>query len=86
MAEAPPPAPAKPSSSNGTRRGRGAQLDTAGVAQMVGIAPVTVRQHRRLGTMPAPDGFLGNRAWWWESTITAWKQTRRGRGRPPFAE
>jgi hypothetical protein len=61
----------------------GRQLDTAGVAALAGITPTTVRAHRAAGTMPPPDGWLGGRAWWWEATIAAWIEHRRGVGRPP---
>jgi hypothetical protein len=58
------------------------QLDVAGVAELVGVEPTTIRAHRRLGRMPAADGILGGRVWWWESTIRAWMRDRPGPGRP----
>jgi len=57
-------------------------LDVSEVARMLDVDRTTVWTHLRRGSMPACDGVMGGRPWWWESTIQAWMKRRRRRGRP----
>jgi hypothetical protein len=57
-----------------------AQLTAGDIATRLGLSLSAVRAHRQRGTMPAPDGTLGNSPWWWETTIAAWAASRRPRG------
>ena len=56
------------------------QLTVQDVASHLGLALDTVRNYRKQGRLPSPDGTLGNRPWWWQSTIDQWQATRPGRG------
>lgn len=74
-------------------------LDTAGVAEMVGVSYYTIRFHlqqaranRKAGTskpgdLPEPERTFGRSPVWRRSTIQAWVASRPGRGagggRPP---
>lgn len=65
-------------------------LNTADVAEKIGVSSVTI--HRRIedGSFPKPDQVDGRRRLWEASTIVSWKaanrdllktMTRRGAGR-----
>lgn len=56
------------------------QLTVHDVAAHLGLALDTVRNYRKQGRLPAPDGMLGNRPWWWQGTIDQWQASRPGRG------
>lgn len=59
----------------------GRQLDRQAFAAKAGVDPDSISRGVRLGTYPAPDGHLGGRPWWWESTVDAWEPPRAGRPR-----
>ncbi len=58
------------------------------VAAVTGLAWDSVRTYRRLGKLPAPDGWEGHRPWWSEPTIARWDRDRRasGTGRPRLSD
>jgi predicted DNA-binding transcriptional regulator AlpA len=47
-------------------------LDSAGVADMVGLTVNTVHTYHSRGSMPPADLYLGDNPGWYESTIRAW--------------
>jgi len=53
-------------------------LDTAAVAEMLGVKPATVHQYRHRGTFPAPDATFAGRPGWYATTIREWAATRPG--------
>lgn len=67
-------------------------LDTAGVAEYIGLTYMTVRgyhshaeQRRQRGTsrpgdLPPPDAYFGRTPVWRVSTIDRWNARRPGRG------
>lgn len=60
------------------------QLDTAGVADLLGVDRGTVYRYRsgdraKYG-FPEPDGHLGQSPWWWSTTIERWAAKRPGKG------
>lgn len=55
-------------------------LDIAGVAEVLGVSPGTVRGYRHRGYLPDEDGVAGGSPWWYRGTITAWDARRPGRG------
>lgn len=60
------------------------QLDTAAVAERLGVTRDTVRRYRvadrdRYG-FPPPDGYLGRTPWWYVATIDRWVKARPGQG------
>lgn len=56
-------------------------LDIAGVAELLGVAPATVRGYRSRGLLPEPDGpYIGGSPAWRRSTIERWRNSRPGRG------
>ena len=58
-------------------------LDSAGVANLLGIAVASVARYRTRGNLPAPDVMLGRSPGWWPATILTWQASRPGRtGRP----
>jgi predicted DNA-binding transcriptional regulator AlpA len=58
-------------------------LDSAGVANLLGIAVGSVARYRTRGTLPPPDVMLGRSPGWRPATILVWQATRPGRtGRP----
>jgi hypothetical protein len=61
------------------RPDRGCQLDRRAFAERAGVAPDSVTRGVRLGTYPQPDGVLGGRPWWWESTVDDWEPPKSGR-------
>jgi hypothetical protein len=59
------------------------QLDTRGVAAHLGLKPKTITRYnaadfRERYGFPEPDGHLGGRPWWWDTTIDAWERPGRG--------
>lgn len=53
------------------------------VAELTGLAPVTLRKYRQLGYLPEPDELpVPDRPRWRASTIRAWMKNRPGRGTP----
>ena len=56
-------------------------LDTAGVAELLGITAKSVREQRSRGLLPKPDALDGRSPLWRPETITAWQASRPGRGR-----
>jgi hypothetical protein len=48
-------------------------LDTAQVADLLGIRPASVRQARWRGRMAEPDIVLSGRPGWRRQTIDAWR-------------
>ena len=70
------------------------QLDTAAVAQRLGITPASVRRYmmadRAHYDFPQPDGHIGRSPWWWSTTIDRWRKkhpaggggAQPGAGRP----
>ena len=63
-----------------------AQLDRRAFAQRLGADPQTVTRGVREGRYPQPDGHLGGRPWWWESTVAAFEPPKAGRPRQTTAE
>jgi hypothetical protein len=61
------------------RTDRDRQLDRQAFAELAGVDPDSVTRGVRRGTYPQPDGILGGRPWWWESTVDAWVPPRSGR-------
>ena len=59
-----------------------AQLTTAEVAALAGIAPDSVRRYRLRGRFPDPDGYVGATPWWHRRTVDAWLADRPHPGRP----
>ena len=51
-------------------------LDTQGVADVLAIAPDTVRWHRKKGNLPKEDLVLGGSPLWKRSTIEEWDTAR----------
>lgn len=62
------------------------QLDTAAVAELLGVSPSTVTRYQQADRarygFPEPDGRIGGRPWWWSTTITTWQKDRPGQGWP----
>jgi predicted DNA-binding transcriptional regulator AlpA len=56
------------------------QLTARDVAELAGVQVSTIAAHRKRGTIPPPDGRLGDTYWWRHSTIEAWLSTRRRQG------
>jgi len=52
------------------------QLTTEQVAALAGITPASLREYRRRGAVPGPDGYLGRTPWWHPATIKAWLASR----------
>ena len=50
------------------------------VASMLQILPGTVRTYYSQGRMPSPDVMVGKTPGWKPETITAWVDTRPGKG------
>lgn len=58
----------------------GQLLDSAQVAELLGVRPETIARYRSRGELPAPDVTLGRSPGWYRATITAWRAQRPGRG------
>lgn len=58
------------------------QLTTKQVAALTGLAVSSVREFRRRGTFPEPDGYLEATPWWRRRTIERWLAARPPVGRP----
>lgn len=58
------------------------QLTTDQVAELLGVQPATVRQHRWRGVFPDPDGYVGRTPWWSRERIDEWASLRQLVGRP----
>ena len=58
------------------------RLPTAKVAALAGVTVGSVREYRRRGTIPEPDGRLGSTPWWFRSTIEQWIATPAWPGSP----
>jgi predicted DNA-binding transcriptional regulator AlpA len=56
-------------------------LDTAAVAELVGVQPATIRRYLSLGLVPPPDVRLGQAPGWYQETIDRWLRSRPGQGR-----
>ena len=61
------------------------QLDTNAAAARLGWKPKTVTRYsakdrRERYGFPEPDGHIGGRPWWWDTTIDAYKAHRPGKG------
>ena len=60
------------------------QLDTAAVAERLGISAASVRRYmmadRAQYGFPPPDGHIGRSPWWWSTTIDKWGKQRPGKG------
>ncbi len=60
------------------------QLDTKGVAELLGVSPTTVTRYRAADRakygFPEPDGHIGGRPWWWSTAIEKWEKSRPGMG------
>lgn len=66
-------------------------LDTAGVAELIGVKATSVRMYAKRsklrraegkstpGDLPAPDMMFGRTPVWKRSTIEAWREARRDR-------
>lgn len=46
------------------------------IGDVAGLQHDSVRRYRAAGKLPAPDGMVAGRPWWWRSTITTWNRTR----------
>lgn len=58
-----------------------ALLDSAKVAELVGVDPATIRRYKAADpTFPPPDVVLGNAPGWYRKTIERWQGLRPGRG------
>lgn len=59
-------------------------LDVEAVAALFGVKRTTVWQWRQRNVLPAPDGYISDKPWWWPSTISqfATDQPTLGRHRP----
>ena len=57
------------------------QLDRAAVAARYGIKPASVTKAVTRGSLPEPDGYGRQGAWWWSSTLDTWQRPGRT-GRP----
>jgi phage terminase Nu1 subunit (DNA packaging protein) len=53
-------------------------VDLAGIAELLGVAPVTPQQWRQRGQLPDPDEPFPDKPLWKTSTIIAWaRKTKR---------
>lgn len=52
-------------------------LDTAGVADLLGVKPATVRTYLMRGSIPEPDYRLSGRPIWLGATMRRWVSERR---------
>lgn len=66
-----------------TLAGRTKRLTTRQVAQLADVTPQTINTYVSRGTIPQPDGYGRDGAWWKIDTIALWLAFRRGVGRPP---
>lgn len=55
-------------------------LDTAGVAELAGLPPATIRTYLHRGAIPEPDFRAGRSPVWRRKTIEKWLATRPVRG------
>lgn len=51
-----------------------AMLDRAALAARLGITPASVTRAVNRGSLPPPDGHVGDSPWWWSTTIDAWQR------------
>lgn len=58
------------------------QWGTRAVATYLGVKHATVRSYLSRGQMPPPDGRIDDKPWWFEETITNWRQPTRESSRP----
>jgi len=57
------------------------QLRRADVGAYYGIKPSSVTKEVSRGSLPEPDGYDRDGAWWWSSTLDEWQRPGRT-GRP----
>lgn len=55
-------------------------LDLQGIANHLGLKIETLRTYKKDGRLPAADGQIGGRDWWYTSTVDRWQANRPGRG------
>lgn len=58
------------------------RVGNAGAAALLGVKAVTWRKSVSEGYAPPPDGreTFGGSPWWFEDTVTAYRDSRPGRG------
>lgn len=55
------------------------QWTATDVAEYLGVRHGTVTSYKAREQMPPPDGHLGRTPWWWDDTIRAWNEARKGK-------
>lgn len=58
--------------------------DVAAAAAFLGLKTATLKYHVYSSKTLIPDGKVGNSLFFYEETLTTWKNTKRVVGRPKF--